>query len=160
MYPTALFRHRTATALSIGMLLLLLAVLNVVYGTSLSAKGIEVRRWYWDNVLFVLPVLPLLLLQERAGLPPADTVRKGGAWKLPVLSGFVFGLLDVLVIKVILHPEPYTSLPPFLQPFPYSLFLYSAGALEVELTYRMLPLTLVLLVHRWVWKDRGAMPCW
>jgi hypothetical protein len=66
----------------------------------------------------------------------------------------IFGLLDVLVIKILMHPQPYTELPPFLQPFPYSLFLYTSGALEVELMYRLLPITMFLLLEQWLFKGR------
>ena len=43
-----------------------------------------------------------------------------------------------------MHPEPYKELPPFLQPFPYSIFLYFSGAFEIEVFYRLIPLTLLL----------------
>jgi hypothetical protein len=66
----------------------------------------------------------------------------------------LFGLLDVLIIKIIIHPEPYNELPPFLQPFPYSTFLYSSGALEVELYYRMIPLTVFLLINTFLLKQK------
>ena len=48
-----------------------------------------------------------------------------------------------------MHPEPYTELPPFLQPFPYSIFLYFSGALEIEVFYRLIPITLILLLGKW-----------
>jgi hypothetical protein len=49
-----------------------------------------------------------------------------------------------------MHPEPYTELPPFLQPFPYSIFLYFSGAFEIEVFYRLIPLTLILLLGKWL----------
>lgn len=49
------------------------------------------------------------------------------------------------MIKILLHAEPYLELPPFLQPIPYSHFLYFSGALEVEVFYRLIPIVLVLL---------------
>jgi hypothetical protein len=45
-----------------------------------------------------------------------------------------------------MHPEPYSELPPFLQPFPYSLFLYFSGAFDVEVFYRFIPITILLLI--------------
>lgn len=45
-----------------------------------------------------------------------------------------------------MHPEPYSSLPPYLQPFPYSLFLFFSGALEIEVFYRLIPISLILLL--------------
>ena len=68
---------------------------------------------------------------------------------MPVMIGAIFGILDIIVIKIIMHPEPYTELPPFLQPFPYSLFLYFSGAFEIEIFYRLIPLTLILLLGKW-----------
>lgn len=69
-------------------------------------------------------------------------------------SGNDFGLLDLIVVKIMMHPEPYTEMPPFLQPFPYSIFLYSSGALEIELYYRMMPLTIVLLINNLLFKGK------
>jgi hypothetical protein len=68
--------------------------------------------------------------------------------------GVFFGLLDVILFKCILHPEPYSELPPFLQPFPYSAFLYLSGAFEVEVFYRMIPITLVMLLGTYYKKGR------
>jgi hypothetical protein len=65
---------------------------------------------------------------------------------LPFLIGISFALADVLVFEVIIrHPE-YTTLPPFLQPFPYSVILYTSGAVYVEILHRLLPLTLIMFV--------------
>lgn len=65
------------------------------------------------------------------------------------MIGACFGILDIIVIKVMMHPEPYTELPPFLQPFPYSLFLFFSGAFEIEVFYRLIPLTLIVLFGKW-----------
>ncbi|MDP3392250.1 hypothetical protein [Sediminibacterium sp.] len=78
----------------------------------------------------ILPILPLLLMQEKASLPSIDTInKKKNGWVSTLGVGMIFGILDLIVVKIILHPEPYTEMPPFLQPFPYSIFLYSSGAL-------------------------------
>ncbi len=76
---------------------------------------------------------------------------------LPVAIGIVFGILDLLVFKVILHPEAYRELPPFTQPFPYSMFLYFSGAFEVEVFYRLIPLTLILIIGNWYKKGKYYM---
>jgi hypothetical protein len=60
----------------------------------------------------------------------------------------------LLVFKIILHPEPYSELPPFTQPFPYSLFLYFSGAFEIEVFYRLIPLTLLLLAGNYFRKGK------
>lgn len=156
-----MFIHTTAkkAAHRVGVLVsgfvLLIVVITITYGNTLEQQGLAIRRWNWNNLLLVLPLVPLLFLQQRATLPPLETIHsKRGGWRSTFLVGIVFGVLDVVAIKLIQHPEPYTSLPPFLQPFPYSIFLYTAGALEVELFYRMLPLTLALLLNEWLFRRR------
>jgi hypothetical protein len=136
-----------------GSMLLAVVVITIVYGGMLEAKGVSIRRWHWNNLLLVLPVVPLLFLQQKASLPAVQTINeKKNGWLSTFGVGIIFGLLDVLVIKCILHPEPYTELPPFLQPFPYSIPLYTSGALEIELYYRMIPLTVFLLLDKFFFK--------
>jgi hypothetical protein len=138
-----------------AVLLLAMVALTIIYGGVLEEGGLSIRRWHWENFLIVLPVFPLLLLQQEASLPAVQTVfKEHRAWLKTLGVGIVFGLLDVVIIKMILHPEPYTELPPFLQPFPYSLPLYGSGALEIELYYRMLPLTTFLLLDKWLFGQR------
>jgi hypothetical protein len=136
-----------------GFILLAVVVITIIYGEMLAVKGLAVRRWNWSNMLLVLPVVPLLFLQQKASLPAVQTInKKTNGWLSTFGIGIIFGLLDVLVIKCILHPEPYTELPPFLQPFPYSIPLYTSGALEIELYYRMIPLTFFLLLDKFFFK--------
>jgi hypothetical protein len=136
-----------------GLMLLALVITTILYGAHLESSGVSIRRWQWNNLLLILPVVVLLFLQKPASLPAIQTIHeKKNGWPKTFGAGIIFGLLDVLIIKFILHPEPYTELPPFLQPFPYSIFLYSSGALEIELYYRMIPLTLWLLLDRWLFK--------
>lgn len=136
-----------------AFLLLGMVAVTIVYGGVMEEGGLSIRRWHWDNFLIVLPLFPLLLLQREASLPAVQTVfKENRAWLKTLGVGIVFGVLDVVIIKMILHPEPYTALPPFLQPFPYSLPLYGSGALEIELYYRMLPLTVMLLLDKWIFR--------
>jgi hypothetical protein len=136
-----------------GFILLTVVIITIVYGQMLETKGVPVRRWHWHNLLLVLPVVPLLLLQQTALLPALPTVhQKKYGWLSTFGAGMIFGVLDVLVIKCILHPEPYRELPPFLQPFPYCIPLYTSGALEIELYYRMIPLTVFLLLDKFLFK--------
>ncbi|MCU0373799.1 MAG: hypothetical protein MUF24_00695 [Chitinophagaceae bacterium] len=125
----------------------LIIVATIITGNLLQQSGVAgLRIWPWQQLWLVPAFFAVALLQQKAGLPPV-TSRFGRVPQraAPWLWGIVFGLLDVLVIKIILHPEPYTSLPPFLQPFPYALLLFSSGAFEVDFTYRLLPLTVILL---------------
>lgn len=139
----------------LSFVLLILVSTTIMYGGYLYQSGVQIRRWNWGNLLLILPVVPLLFLQQKAGLPSFHGFyKKKSGLMLTVGVGIIFGLLDVIIIKGILHPEPYTELPPFLQPFPYSIFLYSAGALEIELYYRMIPLTIFLLIDTWVLKGK------
>jgi len=136
------------------LIFLIVAVIGIYYGRSNSDLYSFVRVWNWSTILWMLPAVPLLFLQSRAGLPDfwtkeISTFQRIG---IPVLIGITFGLLDVLVFKVMLHPEPYTELPPFLKPFPYSILLYFSGAFEIEVFYRLVPLTLILLIGKW-WKQ-------
>jgi hypothetical protein len=137
------------------LILLSIVIITIVFGNILDNKGIVIRKWNWNNLLLVLPVIPLLFLQQKATLPPVQTINeKKNGWLSTFGVGILFGLLDVLIIKFIMHPEPYKEMPPFLQPFPYSTFLYSSGALEVELYYRMIPLSFFLLINTYLLKRK------
>ena len=98
--------------------------------------------------------IPFLFLQTKAGIPNFidEQVQNKKRFLQPFLIGVVFGLLDVFVIKILQHPTPYTELPPFLQPFPYSLFLYFSGAFEIEVFYRLIPMTTILVIGQWISK--------
>lgn len=125
---------------------MVLAIAGLFYGNSIKTDYSFLRVWDWNSVFVLFIGVPFLFLQQQARLP--DFWQKDISHKtrffIPLLIGIGFGLLDVLVVKVMMHPEPYTELPPFLQPFPYSLFLYFSGALEIEVFYRLIPLALIL----------------
>jgi hypothetical protein len=137
----------------------LLVASTIIVGTLMEDSDYEIRRWYGDNCWIILALLACAGLQQRVGLPPVagSTPPAISYWKA-FMIGIVFGLLDVLVIKCILHPQAYESLPPFLQPFPYSALLYPSGALEIEITYRLMPLTLFLLISHIVLKSKYRLP--
>jgi hypothetical protein len=138
-----------------GCILIGIVIITIVIGNVIEKNGTGIRRWNWNNLLLVLPVIPLLFIQQKALLPAVQAINeKKNGWLSTFGVGILFGLLDVLIIKFILHPEPYKEMPPFLQPFPYSTFLYSSGALEVELYYRMIPLTIILLINTWLLKGK------
>lgn len=146
------YKHELLAA----VLLFAVVMITIFYGSALNNSGISIRQWSWNNLLLVLPLLPLLFLQQKASLPAVHTINeKKNAWVSTFGIGIIFGLLDLLIIKFILHPEPYTELPPFLQPFPYSTFLYTSGAIEIELYHRMIPLTVFLLLNTILLKGRG-----
>lgn len=130
---------------------IIIAIAGIFYGNTLADSFKSLRLWSYSNILLLLAGVPFLFLQAKARLP--DFWDKGisniNRLVIPPLIGVVFGMFDVLVFKIILHPEPYVELPPFTQPFPYSVFLYFSGAVEVEVFYRLIPLTLILLIGAW-----------
>jgi hypothetical protein len=128
-----------------------LATIGLWYGQAIQDNHSFLRVWSYQNILLLLLGIPFLFLQTKANLPNFldESIPNTQRFRHPLLLGALFGLLDILVIKVLLHPEPYTELPPFLQPFPYALFLYFSGAFEVEVFYRLIPITLILLLGQW-----------
>lgn len=138
--------------IGIYILFMIIAVFGIFYGSSINANYSFLRVWEYQNILILLLGIPFLFLQSKANLPNLleTNISNQQRFLTPALIGAVFGLLDVIVIKFMLHPEPYTELPPFLQPFPYSLFLYFSGAFEIEVFYRLIPLSLILLTGKWI----------
>ena len=107
-------------------LFVLIAISGIYYGQAISLKYNNLRLWQFENALILLIGIPFLLLQTKAGIPNfvEEHIQNKKRILEPIFIGAAFGLLDIIVIKIIQHPEPYTELPPFLQPFPYSIFLY------------------------------------
>jgi hypothetical protein len=140
-----------------GMFLLVIS--TILVGAALESSGTPVRRWYWDNAWILAALVACALFQQKVGLPSVSGKANTSPFPLKAfLAGAVFGLLDVIAIKVLQHPQPYESLPPFLQPFPYSLLLYPAGALEIGVTYRLVPLTLLLGLNTLFINGKWRMP--
>jgi hypothetical protein len=131
---------------------MLIAVAGIIFGNAIKSNFSFLRIWQYQNILFLLLGIPFLFLQSKVNLPDFLEKRISNKQRFlnPVLIGAVFGMLDIIVIKIIMHPEPYTELPPFLQPFPYSIFLYFSGAFEIEVFYRLIPLSTILLIGKWV----------
>jgi hypothetical protein len=136
--------------LSIFFGFLLIAFLGILYGNEIKSSYDGLRIWSVENILWLGTVIPFLMLQSYVGIPNLFQRNISIKKRLlqPILIGAAFGILDILVIKIIQHPQPYTELPPFLQPFPYSIFLYFSGALEIEVFYRLIPITLMLLIGK------------
>ncbi|MEY2691900.1 MAG: hypothetical protein RIT03_290 [Bacteroidota bacterium] len=143
---------KTKQNIIIYITFLIIAVIGIVYGNDIKNNFTFFRVWDYKNILILLLGIPFLFLQSKANLPNflEDSITNKQRFLKPFLIGTVFGILDVIIIKIIMHPEPYTELPPFLQPFPYSIFLYFSGAFEIEVFYRLIPLTLILLLGKWL----------
>jgi hypothetical protein len=131
---------------------LLLAASGIVYGNSLQGRWPGLRLWDWSAWAWLLAGIPFLFLQAKAGLPEVWDERQRLRDRLyfPLAYGILFGLADLIIIEHLLPHPPHTTLPPYTQPFPYSVFLYGAGGFEVEVFYRLIPITLGMLVlQRW-----------
>lgn len=129
-------------------LLLLFCIVTYVVSNILYDAGDQIRVFGWDALAVIVAGFILIGFQEEAGFPELLQRNKASRFRfiLPLIWGLCFGIADVLVWKVILHPEPYDKLPPFLQPFPYSILLYFAGAVYMEVFIRLIPLTAVMLL--------------
>lgn len=140
----------------IYILFLLIAMGGIFFGNAIKNDYSFVRVWGYDTLLLMLLGIPFLFFQDHIKIPNflEASISYKKRFLNPLLLGALFGILDVLIIKVVLHPEPYTALPPFLQPFPYSLFLYFSGAFEIEIFYRLIPITVILLIGKWAFKGK------
>ncbi len=136
--------------LSIFLGFILIAFLGILYGNEIKASYNNLRIWSVENLLWLVLGVPFLFLQNYVGIPNLyqPSISNKIRFAQPIFIGALFGILDILVIKIIQHPQAYTELPPFLQPFPYSIFLYFSGALEIEVFYRLIPITLLLLTGK------------
>ena len=154
---------RSPELIALLSVLFLWPCITILYGAAIKEDYGFIRQWEWTNLLWISLAIPFLLLQEKAGLPAWNGrgIPAKRKWLVPAAVGLGFAILDVLVIKLIMHPEAYETLPPFLQPFPYSLFLYPSGALDIEIYYRLIPLTLVALAGmRWFSWETGQKILW
>mgnify|MGYP001809929837 CR=1 FL=1 len=117
------------------------------YGLAMEDGERFIRVIGWMDFLWLAIGWVLANFQIQAGLP--EIFGDGEArkkWFVPFLVGMGFAVLDVVAIEFILTNEPHQTLPPYTQPFPYSIFLYFAGGLYMELFYKLIPLTVLLLV--------------
>jgi len=99
---------------------LLIAWIGSLYGQAITGDHAFLRVWNGQNLLIMLIGVPFLWLQAQANIPNffERGIPNKNRFLIPALFGMVFGILDILVIKLILNPEPYTVLPPYLKPFP------------------------------------------
>lgn len=125
---------------------IIVASIGIIYGRSLNYP--DLRLWEFENILLVSIGIPFLFLLPKANLKfiGGDQLTVKQEIFIPACIGIIFGLLDLLVIEFILPHARHTSLPPYTQPFPYSVFLYFSGALEIELFYRLIPIAVVLFI--------------
>lgn len=152
MFSKKILRKNIRFNLLIYCSCILIAFTGIFYGNAIKNQYAFLRIWEYQNILFLLLGIPLLFFQSKVNIPDFIETRISTHQRFlkPIIIGAVFGLLDIIIIKLLLHPEPYTELPPFLQPFPYSIFLFFSGAFEIEVFYRLIPLTLILILGKWI----------
>lgn len=148
--PNSLFIHDSITNphfqrdLIAYLLLVLFTMVGVEYGNSLQEEFTNLRVWTYRNVGLLLLGIPFLAFQPWASIGqnwPSWNIKQISLF-FPLGIGLVFGLLDWIILERLLTHQPPTALPPYTQPFPYSLFLYGSGAFEIEVFYRLIPLTI------------------
>lgn len=139
---------------------LAIAAAGIIYGSQLTNDYPDLRLWPWSNIALLLIGLPFVFLQKEVGLPAVwdDQIPLTKRILQPVLIGILFGLADWLLIEFFLRQEPHNGLPPYTQPFPYAIFLYSSGAFEIEVFYRLVPVTVVLLLFTKIKQGRYWIP--
>lgn len=129
---------------------LLITSIGLLYGNEIKNTYTGLRVWQLDDILLLGLGIPFLFLQKSASIPNFwdSSISCKQRLRQPIFIGGIFGILDIIVIKIIQNPEPYTVMPPFLQPFPYSILFYFSGAIAMEVFYRLIPLTLILLIGK------------
>lgn len=140
-------------------ILLIICLITYFVGPMLADRGEQIRIFGMDSLIIVLLGLPGIYLTTRTGFPQLTDARISAAQRywLPAFAGIGFGLVDVAFFKVFIHPEPLKAITPFMQPFPYSLLLYTSGALETEVIHRLLPIPLLMwLIGSFLLKDTAS----
>ncbi|MHA8091187.1 hypothetical protein V7S78_01595 [Aquirufa regiilacus] len=135
-------------------------ILGIFIGHQTSFELATPRIWNYENVLFMCTGIPFLFLIPYAKIPEfweTTIPLKNKVW-MPVLIGLAFGFADLLIVEYGLDHPPHKVLPPYTQPFPYSLFLFFSGAFEIEVFYRLIPITLVLFIARRYANEKAIPP--
>ncbi len=140
--------------------LVLFCLVTSLTGYWLAGRGAPVRVFGYDSLALVALGALGVYLSHRTGFPHPFEVRVTTRQRLlvPALIGLGFGLGDVALFKFVIHPAPLTGLTPFMQPFPYSVLLYAAGALETEALHRLIPIPLLLWLAGKVFPGKETSP--
>lgn len=135
----------------------LFCLVTLLTGDYLANQGVpNLRLFGWDGVALVALGGLGVWLAPRTGFADGLDWRIANfeRWTLPLLIGLGFAVADLAVFKLVLHPQPVTTLTPFMQPFPYSLLLFGSGALYTDCLYRLVPLPLLMwLIGRFLLKN-------
>lgn len=115
-----------------------------VAATSQAISSSPVREIAWPQVILAALGLPAILLLRKAKLP--ELWNQAGPKRIlaiPFLVGLAFGGINVICIEWLMPVDRDGPMPPFLQPFPWSVALFSAGAVVMEAMFCLIPLPLV-----------------
>ena len=146
------WKRISVSSVNYYLLLISVTVVTLIAGHYVDQPNI--REVGLEGFLIVLAGIIFAALQKPANLPEiySPVVKKSIA--VAFLIGILFGLADLLVFKIWVLPSSYAELPPFLQPFPYSVLLYTHGAIYTEVINRLIPITLFALLFKWVFPQK------
>ncbi|MET0466677.1 MAG: hypothetical protein ABW007_26190 [Chitinophagaceae bacterium] len=132
------------------LVLLVFLAISVLESLRWEGGNNSIRLVGWNMLVIWLFALGALFLQRAAGFPDwlDPGISNRSRFMLPLCIGFLFGVADVVVFELILQHPPYKELPPFLQPFPHSIFLYFCGAIYVDVLFKLLPMTIIMTITR------------
>lgn len=120
-------------------------LVTILYGQHLDPGNSNIRRMDYSQLLIILPGLLMLMPWDINPLQHQVPTLRIQCW-FPALLGVAFGIADMVIIEGFINEEPHQQLPPYTQPFPYSVFLYYSGGFEIEIWYRLIPITITLLL--------------
>jgi hypothetical protein len=136
--------ERRYSFMAYGVLLLITLITLIIAG--FRWKG----GFSWELFITVLVGLVAIGFQHQAGFPELlqRTISNRPRFLYPLLTGLVFAVPDIILVKFIQNPGPYQTLPPYFQPFPFSVLHYTTGAIYSEVYYRLLLFTLIMGLTR------------
>lgn len=131
-------------------LIVYVALLVFALCTQIIAAMSGYGAFSWELLLVIVLGLPAIVFQEQAGFPGLlqRSISNRHRYTYPLLIGMAFAIPDIVLVKCLRNPGPYPTLPPWFQPFPYSILHYATGAIFSEVYYRLIPLTLVMALAR------------
>jgi len=153
MSDDAIRNRKTSLAIYSALVLWTAAVAVM----SPSSPSSVLREIAWPQVaVAALGFLGVMLLR-KASLP--DLWNAAGPKRilaLPFLVGAMFGCINVICMQWLMPVEHGAPMPPFLQPFPWSLAVFSAGAVVMEAMFCLIPLPLVTAGLRRISRSTSA----
>src|SRR5690349_18817931 len=103
-----------------------------------------IRGIAWPQVIVAASGFLGILLLSKAELP--QFWNKEGALRIlgiPFVTGLAFGGINVICMQALMPVDRSAAMPPFLQPFPWSIAVFSAGAVVMEAMFCLVPLPLI-----------------